>query len=91
MLPGKTVGVTSMKSPHLETALASLKDARSKLRNAADVRVTEELDNAIALIEEELRRPTGERANVAVRALAHLEQAIRLVPMIERLLEELGK
>lgn len=80
-----------MKSSRLTATLSSLKEARSQMRNVADVRVMEALDNAISVLEEEIDRPTGASASVAFKALAHIGQAARYLPVLERVLEELKK
>lgn len=80
-----------MKSSHLEQALAHLKSARSQMRNVADIRITEELDNAISVLEEETKRRGSGNADASARALAYLDRALRLFPVIEKVLRELNK
>lgn len=77
-----------MKKSHLERALAALKRARSGMRSVADVRTIEELDNAISAIEEELWSRTPDSHRASKRALAYLGKALRLIPLIQQVMNE---
>jgi|GEM_PF-2168161 hypothetical protein len=78
-----------METSHLEQALASLKAARSKMRNVADIRITEEVDNAISILEEEIDSPG--RTGAQERALRCLSLALRYLPIIDQVFSDLSK
>lgn len=61
------------------------------MRNVADVRITDELDNAISALENEIRRRGSGRADASARALVYLDRALRLLPVIKKALDELSK
>ncbi|TQE98941.1 MAG: hypothetical protein FKY71_11210 [Spiribacter salinus] len=75
----------------MEQALASLKAARSKMRNVADIRITEEINNAISILEEEVARPESGGAGAQERAFRSLSKALRYLPIIEQVLDDLSK
>ncbi len=76
-----------MDDARLVTAVALLKQVRSEMHDDVDARVTEGFDEAIMILEEALL--TDERPAKARAALARIGEALKYLPVIKALFEDL--
>lgn len=71
----------------LVSTIALLRQVRSEMHDAVDARVTEGLDEAIAILEEAVT--AEERPAKAKAALAKIGEALKYLPLIKALFEDL--
>lgn len=76
-----------MTNTRLKTAVTLLKQVRSDMHGTVDARVTKELDEAIAILEEGVNAEDGPVK--AKAALVKIGQALKYLPLVKSLLENL--
>lgn len=76
-----------MKTTRMVSTINLLKQIRSELHDDVDARVTEGLDEVIAILEGEVN--SEERSALAKLALARLGEALKYLPFIKALFEDL--
>ena len=76
-----------MTNTRLKTAVILLKQVRSDMHGNVDARVTKELDEAIAILEDGVK--ADDVPATAKAALARIGRALKYLPLIKSLFENL--
>lgn len=76
-----------MTNSRLKTSVILLKQVRAEMHDAIDARVTKGLDEAIAILEGAVA--TKEKPAKAKAALAKIGEALKYLPLIKMLFENL--